>query len=48
LIQEKIRQLVKMGHADFGVEPLNGVSQSVEHPLRDISISAGINTPAAK
>jgi hypothetical protein len=35
-------------HADFSVEPLNGVSKGGEHPLCDILISAGVNTPAAK
>jgi hypothetical protein len=35
-------------HADFSVEPLNGVSNGDEHPLCDILISAGVNTPAAK
>jgi hypothetical protein len=35
-------------HADFSVEPLNGVSKGGEHPLCDILISAGVNTLAAK
>jgi hypothetical protein len=35
-------------HADFSVEPLNGVSKGGEHPLCDILIGAGVNTPAAK
>jgi hypothetical protein len=30
------------------VEPLNRVSKGVEHPLCDILIGAGVNTPAAK
>jgi len=30
------------------VEPLNGVSKGGEHPLCDILISGGVNTPLAK
>ena len=35
-------------HAACSVEPLNGVSKGGEHPLCDIIIGAGVNTPAAK
>ena len=41
-------QIFEVDHADFGVEPLNGVSKGGEHPLCDILIGAGVNTPAAK
>jgi hypothetical protein len=37
-----------MHDAGNSVEPLNGVSKGGEHPLCDILIGAGVNTPAAK
>ena len=41
-------EIFVVNHADFSVEPLNGVSKGGEHPLCDILVSAGVNTPAAK
>jgi hypothetical protein len=45
---DHVREAFEVDHADFGVEPLNGDCKAGEHPLCDISIGAGVNTPAAK
>jgi hypothetical protein len=46
--RDHVREALEVDHADFGVEPLNGVWKRGEHPVCDISIGAGVNPPAAK
>jgi hypothetical protein len=38
----------EVAHAACSVKPLNGVSKGGEHPLCDILIGGGVNTPPAK
>jgi hypothetical protein len=40
--------LFTVEHAALSVEPLNGISKGGAHPLCDISIAAGLNTPPTK